>query len=210
MVYDYNDEEWNHVVPRDPDWQRPETDYLMGLCQRLDLRFLVIADRYDVRPRRTCGSGRGRVGAGVETACSMAARRTRHSAPRPLPARRPGAAGAARGPRGAGVVREEPGGVLAVAEPGRPRAAGAVPGRQAAQLRGPQGALLRDRARAAHRARGLRGDHCQLDAGQAPFQRAARAVRSAPRPPLARPSPLLSWGARSARAVAEASTACTA
>ncbi len=50
MVYDYNDEEWNHVVPRDPDWQRPETDYLMGLCQRLDLRFLVIADRYDVRP----------------------------------------------------------------------------------------------------------------------------------------------------------------
>lgn len=49
MVYNYNDEEWNHVVPRDPDWQRAETDYLMDLCQCLDLRFLVIADRYDVR-----------------------------------------------------------------------------------------------------------------------------------------------------------------
>jgi hypothetical protein len=48
-------------------------------------------------PRRTCGSGRGRVGARVETAYSMAARRSRHSAPRPLPARRPGAVGAARG-----------------------------------------------------------------------------------------------------------------
>ena len=49
MVYNYNDEEWNHIVPRDPEWGRAETDYLLDLCQGLDLRFLVIADRYDVR-----------------------------------------------------------------------------------------------------------------------------------------------------------------
>lgn len=49
MVYNYNDEEWNHIVPRDPEWGRAETDYLLELCQCLDLRFLVIADRYEVR-----------------------------------------------------------------------------------------------------------------------------------------------------------------
>ena len=49
MVYNYNDEEWNHIVPRDPEWGRAETDYLLDLCQGLDLRFLVIADRYNVR-----------------------------------------------------------------------------------------------------------------------------------------------------------------
>jgi DNA methyltransferase 1-associated protein 1 len=29
------------------DWTREETDYLFHLCQQFDLRFIVIADRYD-------------------------------------------------------------------------------------------------------------------------------------------------------------------
>ena len=48
MVYAYDEEEWANVVPKDPDWSRQETDYLISLCQQLDLRFLVIADRYEV------------------------------------------------------------------------------------------------------------------------------------------------------------------
>ena len=51
MVYAYDEEEWANVVPKDPDWSRQETDYLISLCQQLDLRFLVIADRYEVRAR---------------------------------------------------------------------------------------------------------------------------------------------------------------
>lgn len=29
------------------EWTKQETDYLFGLCQRYDVRFVVIADRYD-------------------------------------------------------------------------------------------------------------------------------------------------------------------
>lgn len=49
MVYAYDEDEWANVVPKDPDWSRQETDYLISMCQQLDLRFLVIADRYEVR-----------------------------------------------------------------------------------------------------------------------------------------------------------------
>ena len=49
MVYKYDEEEWANVVPKDTDWSRKETDYLLGLCQQFDLRFLVVADRYEVR-----------------------------------------------------------------------------------------------------------------------------------------------------------------
>jgi DNA methyltransferase 1-associated protein 1 len=31
----------------DMDWTREETDYLFQLCQQFNLRFIVIADRYD-------------------------------------------------------------------------------------------------------------------------------------------------------------------
>ena len=48
-VLKYNDEEWEDVLVRDADWSREETDYLLDLCQRLDLRFMAIADRYEVR-----------------------------------------------------------------------------------------------------------------------------------------------------------------
>jgi hypothetical protein len=49
MVYKYDEEEWANVVPKDADWSRKETDYLIALCQQFDLRFLVVADRYEVR-----------------------------------------------------------------------------------------------------------------------------------------------------------------
>ena len=49
QVYKYDDEEWENVVARDAGWDRAETDYLLSLCEQYDLRFLVIADRYEVR-----------------------------------------------------------------------------------------------------------------------------------------------------------------
>jgi DNA methyltransferase 1-associated protein 1 len=48
MVYNYDEEEWTNVVPADQDWSREETDYLISMCEQFDLRFLVIADRYEV------------------------------------------------------------------------------------------------------------------------------------------------------------------
>ncbi len=53
-VLKYNDEEWEDVLVRDADWSREETDYLLDLCQRLDLRFMAVADRYEVSS--DCGS----------------------------------------------------------------------------------------------------------------------------------------------------------
>lgn len=48
MVFKYDDEEWANLVPPDPAWTREETDYLLDTCAVYQLRFLVIADRYDV------------------------------------------------------------------------------------------------------------------------------------------------------------------
>ena len=48
-MLEYNDVEWNVLgLAGGPDgsWGREETDYLMGLCRRFDLRWQVIADRY--------------------------------------------------------------------------------------------------------------------------------------------------------------------
>jgi DNA methyltransferase 1-associated protein 1 len=49
MVFRYDEEEWADLVPPDAAWTREETDYLLDLCAVYQLRFLVIADRYDVR-----------------------------------------------------------------------------------------------------------------------------------------------------------------
>ena len=49
-VFAYDDEEWESLIDADPGWSRAESDYLLDLCRRFDLRFLVIADRYEVRP----------------------------------------------------------------------------------------------------------------------------------------------------------------
>ncbi|KAJ2834687.1 swr complex subunit [Coemansia furcata] len=47
----YTDEEYNKCIePLDKDWTRVETDYLLHLCQLLDLRFIVMHDRYYTHP----------------------------------------------------------------------------------------------------------------------------------------------------------------
>jgi DNA methyltransferase 1-associated protein 1 len=46
----YTDEQYNRHLKSD-DWTREETDYLMDLVEEYDLRWVVIADRYDYQPR---------------------------------------------------------------------------------------------------------------------------------------------------------------
>uniref|UniRef100_A0A7S2Z5F0 Myb-like domain-containing protein n=1 Tax=Chloropicon laureae TaxID=464258 RepID=A0A7S2Z5F0_9CHLO len=46
-TYRYDDEEYRTLLSGDPSWSREESDYLMDMCERFDLRFVVIADRYD-------------------------------------------------------------------------------------------------------------------------------------------------------------------
>ncbi|EXJ81667.1 hypothetical protein A1O1_07732 [Capronia coronata CBS 617.96] len=42
----YTDEQYQSVL-KSTDWTKEETDYLMNLCREYDLRWVVIADRYD-------------------------------------------------------------------------------------------------------------------------------------------------------------------
>ncbi|KIW18591.1 hypothetical protein PV08_02879 [Exophiala spinifera] len=44
----YTDEQYENLLKAD-DWSREETDYLMELCREYDLRWVVIADRYDAK-----------------------------------------------------------------------------------------------------------------------------------------------------------------
>ncbi|KAI4197303.1 MAG: hypothetical protein LQ348_002178 [Seirophora lacunosa] len=46
---DYNEEQYNTKL-KSPDWTKDETDYLMDLAYEFDLRWAVIADRYDYTP----------------------------------------------------------------------------------------------------------------------------------------------------------------
>ncbi|KAJ2025101.1 swr complex subunit, partial [Coemansia sp. S610] len=49
--YQYTDEEYEKCIePLDKDWTRVETDYLFHLCKFLDLRFIVVHDRYYTHP----------------------------------------------------------------------------------------------------------------------------------------------------------------
>ena len=45
----YSDDEYNALLKHDK-WSREETDYLMDLATEYDLRWVVIADRYDYQP----------------------------------------------------------------------------------------------------------------------------------------------------------------
>lgn len=47
----YTDDEYNSFLTN-TKWSRSETDYLMYICHRYDLRWPVIADRYDFVPTR--------------------------------------------------------------------------------------------------------------------------------------------------------------
>lgn len=48
----YSDDEYNRHLKSD-DWSRQETNYLMDLAEEYDLRWVVIADRYDFQPEST-------------------------------------------------------------------------------------------------------------------------------------------------------------
>lgn len=53
FLYRYDGEEWLNVISRDNDlvsmgWTKEETDYLLDLLEQYDLRFVVVADRYNV------------------------------------------------------------------------------------------------------------------------------------------------------------------
>ena len=48
LVYRYDEEEWRNVILPDHDWSREDTDYLLDLCDLFRLRFIHIADRWQV------------------------------------------------------------------------------------------------------------------------------------------------------------------
>ncbi|KAG5460097.1 MAG: hypothetical protein BJ554DRAFT_7899, partial [Olpidium bornovanus] len=50
-VPEYTDREYDDLL-RDPEWTKEETDLLFSLCRRFDLRFVVIADRFEPPPDR--------------------------------------------------------------------------------------------------------------------------------------------------------------
>ncbi len=45
----YNDEEYKSLIKREAGWSREETDYLLDMAARFELRFVAMADRYEVR-----------------------------------------------------------------------------------------------------------------------------------------------------------------
>ncbi|KAI8073035.1 hypothetical protein BC940DRAFT_290382 [Gongronella butleri] len=50
MIHYTNEEYEEHL--RDHSWSKQETDYLMGLCDKYDLKFQVIADRFEFDAQR--------------------------------------------------------------------------------------------------------------------------------------------------------------
>jgi hypothetical protein len=53
-LYRYDGEEWLNIISRDNQlaamgWTKEETDYLLDMLEAYDLRFMVVADRYNVR-----------------------------------------------------------------------------------------------------------------------------------------------------------------
>jgi DNA methyltransferase 1-associated protein 1 len=51
----YTDEQYNRHLQND-DWTREETDYLMDLVEEYDLRWVIIADRYDYQAKLDGGN----------------------------------------------------------------------------------------------------------------------------------------------------------
>ncbi|CDH56814.1 dna methyltransferase 1 associated protein 1 [Lichtheimia corymbifera JMRC:FSU:9682] len=46
-VIEYTDEEYEkYLADIDPEWSKEETDYLMDLCRKYNMRFIIITDRY--------------------------------------------------------------------------------------------------------------------------------------------------------------------
>jgi hypothetical protein len=58
-LYRYDGEEWLNVVSRDPalasmGWTKDETDYLLDMLEQYDMRFVIVADRYNVSIQGLC------------------------------------------------------------------------------------------------------------------------------------------------------------
>ena len=53
---EYTDEEYESYLKSD-QWTKEETDYLIHLALDFDLRWVVVADRYDFKPQETGGDG---------------------------------------------------------------------------------------------------------------------------------------------------------
>jgi DNA methyltransferase 1-associated protein 1 len=49
----YSDDEYDELL-HSSSWTRSETDHLMFLCGKYDLRWAVVADRYSLKPSRCC------------------------------------------------------------------------------------------------------------------------------------------------------------
>ena len=43
------EDEWETAIAKDEDWSKEETDHLLDMCERFDLRFVAIHDRYEAR-----------------------------------------------------------------------------------------------------------------------------------------------------------------
>lgn len=62
QIYRYDGEEWLNVISRDNalvsmGWTKEETDYLLDMLEQYDLRFVVVADRYNVSQAYLCSRG---------------------------------------------------------------------------------------------------------------------------------------------------------
>ncbi len=56
-IFRYDNEEWNALLRNDGSgWSREETDYLFDLCEQFQLRFVVMADRYDFQGASRCAA----------------------------------------------------------------------------------------------------------------------------------------------------------
>ena len=53
---EYNDEQYESLL-KSSEWSKDETDYLINLALDFDLRWIVIADRYDYQPKETASDG---------------------------------------------------------------------------------------------------------------------------------------------------------
>ncbi|KAJ8658272.1 hypothetical protein O0I10_005955 [Lichtheimia ornata] len=51
-VIEYSDDEYEkYLADIDPEWSKEETDYLMDLCRKYNMRFIIITDRYSYKDK---------------------------------------------------------------------------------------------------------------------------------------------------------------
>lgn len=60
-ILKYDNEEWAALIAEDPNWTREESDYLLDLVQRMDMRWVAIADRYNFSQAGQGHAGQGQM-----------------------------------------------------------------------------------------------------------------------------------------------------